>query len=200
MTGLEKIVEQILEDANARSDEILAAADKEAAKIIDEAKIDAARMKTQSDEKRSMEKKSGELRAQSSADLKKRQTILKAKQEIIGGIIEKAYDRIINMDDKEYFSMMEKLVAANASSKSGEICLSARDLKRKPADFDKNIADIAAECGGSLKVSKTAVSIDGGFVLVYGGIEENCSVKAMFDANRERLADKVNSLLFAGGK
>ena len=39
-------------------------------------------------------------------------------------------------------------------------------------------------------------SIDGGFVLVYGGIEENCTFKAMLEASREELHDMVNGKLF----
>ena len=37
--------------------------------------------------------------------------------------------------------------------------------------------------------------MDGGFVLTYGGIEENCTIKALFDAKREELSDKVNRQL-----
>ena len=38
---------------------------------------------------------------------------------------------------------------------------------------------------------------NGGFVLVYGGIEENCSFEAMFAAQREKLQDQVHAFLFA---
>ncbi len=34
--------------------------------------------------------------------------------------------------------------------------------------------------------------MDGGFLLVYGGIEENCTIRAVFDAGREELSDRVN--------
>ena len=38
--------------------------------------------------------------------------------------------------------------------------------------------------------------MDGGFLLVYGGIEENCTIRAVFDSKREELSDHVNRLLF----
>ena len=44
--------------------------------------------------------------------------------------------------------------------------------------------------------SNKASDIDGGFILIYGGIEENCSLAAMFHAQKEEMADKLNSLLF----
>ena len=39
--------------------------------------------------------------------------------------------------------------------------------------------------------------MDGGFILCYGGIEENCSFDAIFDSAREHLQDAVQRILFA---
>ena len=55
---------------------------------------------------------------------------------------------------------------------------------------------VAKEKGGNLTISKESRNIDGGFVLVYGGIEENCSIQALFHSEREYLADKVHENLF----
>ena len=38
--------------------------------------------------------------------------------------------------------------------------------------------------GGSLKISKEGRNIENGFILAYGGIEENCTLRAMFDAKK----------------
>lgn len=196
MTGLDKIVEQILDEADAESKTILEEANKNAEQLIADAKREAEKLKASSDEKISMEKTSGEGRAKSSADLKKRQTVLKAKQEIINDIISKAYDSLINMEDKKYFEMMEKIVDKSVLPKDGKIAFSEKDAKRLPKDFEKKVSDIAAKHGGSLTLSKENADIDGGFILIYGGIEENCSISAMFNTNKESMADKVNSLLF----
>ncbi len=196
MTGLDKIVEQILEEAENESKTILEDANKKAEQIIADAKKEAEKIKANSDEKISMEKLSGENRAKSSADLKKRQTVLKAKQEIINDIISKAHESLINMEDEKYFEMMEKIVDKSVLPKDGQIVFSERDSKRLPKDFEKKVSDIAKKHGGSLALSDKNADIDGGFILVYGGIEENCSISAMFNANKENMADKVNSLLF----
>ena len=55
----------------------------------------------------------------------------------------------------------------------------------------------AAGKGGSLTLSKEQRTLDGGFILIYGGIEENCTIRALFDARRETLQDQVHGLLFA---
>ena len=55
----------------------------------------------------------------------------------------------------------------------------------------------AKEAGADLKISEEAAEIKNGFVLDFGGIEENCTFDALIDQNIEELQDKVKSLLFA---
>ncbi|MGN0393846.1 MAG: V-type ATP synthase subunit E [Coprococcus sp.] len=197
MTGLEKIVEQILEEANTCASDIIKTANADADKIIAEAEKTAGKIQVQSDEKLVLEKASGDARAKSSSDLKKRQAVLKAKQEIINDIIDKAYKKILNLDDDKYFALIEKCLDKSIQNGNGEIYFSDKDLKRLPKDMEARIAKTAEAKGGKLVIADKPKNIDGGFILVYGGIEENCSFKAMFNAERERLADKVNSFLFA---
>ena len=61
--------------------------------------------------------------------------------------------------------------------------------------FGKVIEDAAAQNGGTLVLSQEAMQIDGGFILVYGGEEENCSLQTIFHTQREYLADKVHEFL-----
>ena len=49
---------------------------------------------------------------------------------------------------------------------------------------------------GSLTVSRTPADIENGFVLRYGGIDENCSLRALFEEKRETLQDIVNKILW----
>ena len=61
-----------------------------------------------------------------------------------------------------------------------------------------NIDDskVNAETGLDLELNAEPVNIDGGFILLYGGIEENCSFSAIFSGERERLSDVASKLLF----
>ena len=71
------------------------------------------------------------------------------------------------------------------------------DLKRIPNDFEKNLENTLKDIkNAALTISKEAAPIDGGFILVYGDIEENCSFKALFNNAKEELQDKVNAFLF----
>ena len=72
-----------------------------------------------------------------------------------------------------------------------------KDLERMPAGFREEIKSLAQKKGGVLEISGETRNIDGGFILIYGGIEENCSIDAMFAGKRDELLDQVRKILFA---
>ena len=49
---------------------------------------------------------------------------------------------------------------------------------------------------GKIALSDKAAAIDAGFILQYGGIEENCSFDAIFASEAENLSDRAGRLLF----
>ena len=128
--------------------------------------------------------------------MRRKQANLAAKQDVISAVLGKAYDTVMELDADEYFGMLEKILEKHVLPEKGEICFSQRDLARMPEGFTGKIKTIAASKGGSLALSDEARRIDGGFLLIYGGIEENCTIKAVFDSKREELSDRVNRLLF----
>ena len=85
--------------------------------------------------------------------------------------------------------MIASLLTKNALAIDGEILFGKNDLSRIPSDFEKRIEDIAKEKGGSLKLVKEPAPISDGFILRYGMIEENCTLKALFETNKNRLKD-----------
>ena len=197
MTGLEKITDQIQEEAKASAARRLEAAQKEADAVIAEAKDVCAAMETETAEKIAAMKVNYEGRIKSSAEQQRRTALLRAKQEIIAEVIEEARLTLKKKDAQSYFLTLEKILKTYALAENGEIYFSAEDLARMPADFEKKIKTAAKEKGGSLVLKKEPKAIADGFVLVYGGVEENCTLKALFDAKRDQLQDKVNAILFS---
>jgi V/A-type H+-transporting ATPase subunit E len=55
---------------------------------------------------------------------------------------------------------------------------------------------LADKKNASLIISENTVTIDGGFILKYGDVEENCSFDALFSSAKEELSDRVNAILF----
>lgn len=197
MTGLEKITDQIQEEAKASAAGRLEAAQKEADAILSEAKDACAAMEAEAAQKNAAMKANYEGRVKSSAEQQRRTALLRAKQEIIAEVIEEAYVTLKQKDVQSYFLTMEKILKTYALAEAGEIYFSAEDLARMPGDFEKKIAAAAKEKGGSLVLKKEPKAIADGFVLAYGGVEENCTLKALFDAKKDELQDKVNAILFS---
>ena len=197
MTGLEKMKSQILDEANRSAGEILEQAKKEADAVMAEARKNAEAECQRISEKSEADAESLKGRAESSCDLQKRKAVLKAKQEAISEILKCAYKKMLASDTETYFDIIRKMLNKYVLPEEGEICFSSDDKKRMPDGFEKEIAAIAAAKGGKLIVSKEERNIQGGFVLRYGGIEENCTFKAMFDSRRGELSDKVHALLFS---
>ena len=197
MTGLEKMVSQIVDEAKAEAESRKKAAQEEADKIVSEAKAEAEKLIGQSLEQSETDAANYLERVKSSADLQRRTVILQAKQEVIAAVLEKAYTSLNTMDEKAYFEMIRKMLEKFTLSESGEIYFSAADLNRLPAGFEKEISDIAAKKGGSLTLKKESKEIENGFILVYGGIEENCTFRALFNTQKDALQDKIHQELFA---
>lgn len=197
MAGLDKITGQIIEEAKLIAADTLDAARKEAEAIIEEAKTACLVMEKEAADKEKNMRAIHEGRIQSSADQQRRTAMLRAKQELISAVIEEAYQALKSQNLEDYFLTMEKLIKTYALAEAGEIYFSEADLARIPQGFEAKIEAAAGEKGGSLKLMPESRQIPDGFVLVYGGIEENCTLKALLNAKRDQLQDKVNQVLFA---
>ena len=196
MSGLDKMKARILEVAQSTAREII-----EKAKADADAAVQAAEESAEAEAAEILARARRDaadygMRVDSSMDMQRKQALLAAKQEVIGGVLKAAYDAVMDLADEKYFEMLEQLLEKNTLPEAGEIRFSAKDLGRMPAGFPDRIKNIAASKGGSLTVSEKPEKMDGGFLLVYGGIEENCTISAVFASKREELSDKVNRMLF----
>lgn len=197
MTGLEKMKSQILEEAHTCAEKILEDTRKEADVILADAKKRAEAECNRISQNAEEEVKSLAERAESSGALQRRKVLLEAKQEIISEVLEKAYETLISADETTYFGMLRKMLYKYVLPEKGEICFSKDDLEKMTPGLEEEIKGIAKEKGGELTISQETRNVKGGFVLVYGGIEENCTFKAMFHSQKDELSDKVHNLLFS---
>lgn len=198
MTGLDKIINQILDEANNSANEKLEEAKAKVKEITDAAETEAKALEEEISKKSEVEIANYRDRVESSADLKSRTAVLEAKQEVIAQTMEKAYDKFCSKSDDEYFSTLKDMLKKFVLPQEGEVYFSDKDLKKMPSGFEEEIGKIAKGKGGSLKVSKENRDVEGGgFVLAYGGVEENCSFRALFDSKRDDLQDEIQKILFA---
>lgn len=200
MSGLDKIISQIDIDAKAQAETVIADAKAKADKIIAKAEADA---KTKAETVFSQsETRSADIkeRADSAAQLERRNQMLKFKQQYIIDVIDSTRSSLSDLPDDAYFEMLLKLVKKYAQKESATMKLNSRDLARVPADFVKKATEAAGlSSGQEITVSNDTCDIDGGFLLIYDGIDINCSFEALFEDAGDELRDCAQKVLFPEG-
>ncbi len=192
MNGLEEILLKIEQDGNARAEEIIKAAKLEAEEKKEhakkEAELDAAKIISEAEKKAEIISESGK----SGAEAYIKRAVLSAKSEIIDSAVTYAQNEIINSD--KYFDMLFMLIIKNAHNEQGILQLNERDKKNMPKDFLQKVNAALPE-GGSLTVSEKTSDINGGCIIAYGGIEENCAVSELIAEKSDIIKDKLYQII-----
>lgn len=196
MSGLDKIKGQILDDATRQANEKIAQAEADARQIVEKAKEEAEEKAQVLTAKADQAAHDYQERILSSVQMLHKKALLQAKQEVIAEVLDLAYKKVLNLEDAAYFDLIEQMLAKYVQPGKGIVYFNEKDLKRLPSGFEKKIQSAAENKGGTLVLSDQTKEMDGGFVLTYGGIEENCTIRAVFAAKKDELSDKVHEMLF----
>ena len=196
MTELEKIISEIENAASLEAEETLALARAEAGFIRSAAEADAARQAAEADAETERRVAEIKLAGVSARQRAKRERILEARQDLISEVIVSVREKLYSLTDTEYFSFLARLAASAAADGEGSVLLNEKDKKRLPPDFEAALSDMLPG-GARLAVSDETRPIDGGLILKYGSVEQNCSFDAIFAARREEFSDLINDALFA---
>lgn len=195
MSGLDKILAEIRDEAAAEAKQAVDMAKAEAEKIAAKAKEDSRAQTDRILATAEQEVADIERSRESALALQCRQRTLAQKQMLLGETLQKAQAVIKDLPQDVYFDLLVRLAKNAAQPGAGVMLLNAADRKRVPADFAKKLADVLPQ-GASLAIADDACDIDGGFVLKYGDVEENCSVEAMFNARGDEFSDLIRDTLF----
>lgn len=190
MSGLDKILEQITQEAQDEANKILLTAQEAAKKLIASGKKEADDMAQAIRKQSELDIAAAADRIQSGAELREKRVILQAKQEKIEEVFEQALKYLDSLDDQEYAQTICRMISKYATGQEGRILFNSRDLSRLSDDVRSSAKK------HHLEVQEEPVSIRGGFILSYGDIEENCSFDVLIDASKEELQDGVGQLLF----
>ena len=194
MTGLESILSQIAGDGQKEAEEVLSVSKSKAAETVQKAQAEAkeqAAAVLKDAERRAQDIRD---RAQSAAELEKRNQMLVFKQELIRQAVGAARESLENAPDGEYFETLLKLYCRFAQEGRGEMRLNKRDLARLPDDFLARMRK--AVPGAEVTISPQPHAIANGFLLVYGGVDINCTFQAIFEDAYDELRDAAGRLLF----
>lgn len=197
MTGLDTILESIRKDGQESADAILQKAKQEADEISARGREDAQLRREEILRDAPQQAQDVADRVLSSAHREQRRILLTARQALIQETLEAAEKSLFDLTDEDYFTVLLGLAVKRALPQKGELVLGSRDFARMPANFAQKLQEALPQ-GAELTVAeKPNPAIDGGFLLLYGGIEENCTFRALFDDKREALQDLTNQILFA---
>lgn len=193
MKPLDRIINEITAEARAEAGRLIADAKEEAVKIKNHALSDAAEIEAEGEKKADEEYRRIIERAESAAKVSESRAALSEKQKIIGELISAAKEKAEELPTDEYFSLMLRLLDRYAAEKKhGEIILSEGDYDRITPPFKNALRK------RKLHISDRTGDFKIGFILVYGDIEENCTLDALVEAEHERLSERVAEFMFGG--
>ena len=196
MSGLDEILTLIEEQQKQTEESIIKAARKKAESILSEGneKADKAYKDYLDNAKISAEKEFENSCVSVDSSMKRK--LLSCKVGLINDTIEKTIAKLKALPDKEYFELLIRLISRHIRPGKGILSLCSNDLNRLPSDFGKQITDLAAKDGGSIELSKEPADIEDGFILSYGLISENCSFRAIIEADKDEIRDTAARALF----
>ncbi len=221
MTGLSKITDKIIAEANKDAQRILAEADSECKRIAAEYKQKAEKIKREIEERAEREAATVVTRARSASAMEQRNLALAAKSDLIDKAFEAAKKELTFLSDDKYLEfltsmlvsvLMKQLEDERVSREvygeedipvvdSYEILLCQRDLDKHGKSLieslrrrlvGKNGADIISK----VRVCPTPANIDGGLIVRCGSMEINSSLSMLFEQTRPSLEARVSHILF----
>lgn len=197
MSGADKICEKIIRDAEDKAAEYIREAEEKAAEILKEMERKAAENREKRLQKAITEAKVLEERIVAAEELESRKNKLKLKQGLISKVFEKALERLAELPDDEYRQLIINMTIPLIKEGSEEIVISARDRERLKG-IDGDINRLLKEQGidGKVSISEKDGGFLGGFILVRGRMEINCTLETLIETIRPELETEVAGILF----
>lgn len=177
MTGCDKIVEEILEEARQAVRTKLDTAEQKAAAVAAEGRRNAQEQAA-TILAEGLEQEEGIRRAaRSAAALRVRNAKLAHRRRELDAAMTATIAYLNALPDEAYFDRLLPVLGRSVQPGAGILRLNARDLARLPADFDSRLRVLLKEAGveGTITVSGVPGAIDGGFLLQYGDVEINAA-------------------------
>ncbi len=203
--GLDKIISKITAEAESFAASEREKARKEASEILADGEKKSAEKSGEILAKAEAKASSLIENAKSSAGMRERNSMLSLKVDIMEKAFEEAEKKLSRLDDSDYIKAMSAVLsdAVNSTLSDGstaKLCVGKRDAERAEKIIEAALPLITK----SVKIEKGTDSedISSGFILKCtdengkGGIEINCSAKAIIDSGKSALEKKVLEILF----
>jgi V/A-type H+/Na+-transporting ATPase subunit E len=198
MNGIEKITQRIDAEARAEIDKMLADARGAAAQVTAKYQAQADREAAELAERNRKAAEQREERLVSVSQMEARKVTLGAKQEMVEKAFAAALDKLCSLSDEAYVETVAKLLRQAAPDGRGEVIFSQTDRARIGAKaVEKANGLIGAKA--ALTLSDQGRPIRGGFILVCGSVEINCTFETLVRLQKGETAGEVAKQLFPEG-
>lgn len=157
--------------------EIISAAQKEADKIINDAKVSA-----------DLQIKSLEM----SHEIARRQALLLAKSEVMNQVFDAAYQKIKSLSETDFLALVVKLIKAETYEGTESIMVNKSDYKK----YENLVPKINKQLGTSFVLSKESAPIDFGFLIVGKHFDLNFDFMELVNQVRKEHETKLAEELF----
>ncbi len=197
MSNLNNITSKIIKDAEEKRDEILNAAQVESDSIIAKETKKAKNLEVELIEKAKIEAKARENRVISNARLKVRNNELKAKQDMISKVFEKAVERLNSLSTLEYKEYILRALDSLDLEGTEILIINKKDDDVINNKFLLDLNNKLISLGKKGKISiLTNGNFDRGFILDRNGIQINNTFESLVKSLRSELELEVTKVLF----
>ena len=182
MSNLDKLVAEILQQAQKEANRMLTKAKIENSEFSEKENKKVQKEVDAINDKAAEEAQALKERVISNANLKSRDMILQAKEELVEDVLERVLERLKNIDTKKYLKFVENILKNLNLSKNAELIVT-KDMRLALGDkiLDYKISDQTVESGCSIK--------DGN--LIYNNEFSN-----LIEFNREELEREILNKIF----
>ena len=194
MDGIEKITGRIAADASQEIAAIQAEARRQADEIAGRYEAQARR---ESEDILARGRRAADERVErlaSVAQLDARKLELAAKQEMLSKAYDLALEKLVNLPDKDYVTLLANLAVKASSTGKEAVIFSQKDRTR----YGKQVVTQANERlkDGHLTMSEQTRPIQGGLILSDGDVEVNCTFETLVRLQRGEMDREVAKVLF----
>lgn len=195
---MKKIIDDIMREAQNEAQCIRYEAQSDANSIIAEAQSDCARMAEHADTQIISDRVRLKKRYEAARVSRRRNILLQAKQDIIEKGINDTFLKLTNVSGAEYDKLILELMSKRM--RGGECTIYFPPSFELSKSLESSIRGLAEKSGCTYTISRGRENVKNGFIMVYGGIEENCTFGSLLEENRTALSELAAKTLLGMGE
>ena len=193
MTNLEKILDRIRADAEARAADLLRKSDEEIARLQSESEAEIASEAAGVDDAARRDAQKIVTLATSAAVALRKKRVLEAKSRALDEALEQAESSLAALPEADYAALVLTLIEKNTDNTPGVVYLANG---RPVADRTAFAAGLSALPGKSLTLAEETAPLADGALVSYGKIQVDLSFAALISDRKDAIRDRLNDLIF----